>query len=81
MARSIENTEVKKESTMSNHHQPLKSLLTPDQMIELLGVSSRTLWRLRSKGAIPQPVKYGGNVRWRGVDVQRWLDEGCPGSE
>ena len=59
----------------------LPALMTPEDMIQLLGVSARTLWRLRSNGAIPRPVKYGGNVRWRGKDIQTWLDEGCPGRD
>ena len=54
------------------------ALLTADEVANLLGVASRTLWRLKSKRAIPMPVKFGGNVRWRAKDLQKWLDEGCP---
>ncbi len=56
----------------------LPSLLSADEVAKVLGVASRTLWRLKSKRAIPMPVKFGGNVRWRSKDLQKWLDEGCP---
>jgi prophage regulatory protein len=56
----------------------LPALLTADEVANVLGVASRTLWRFKSKRAIPMPVKFGGNVRWRAKDLQKWLDEGCP---
>ena len=59
----------------------LPSLMTVEQVAELLAVASRTVWRLNSKGAIPKPIKFGGNVRWRGGDLQKWLNEGCPKAE
>ena len=53
-------------------------LLTAAQVADLLGVSTRTLWRLRSAGSVPAPVKLGGSVRWRGGELHQWIADGCP---
>lgn len=53
-------------------------LITAEKLAELLGVSIRTLWRLRRSGKLPAPVRIGGCVRWRIETVQAWLDAGCP---
>lgn len=53
-------------------------LLTAAELARLLNVSTRTLWRLRSAGQLPQPVRFGGAVRWRLDDVRKWIAEGCP---
>ena len=52
--------------------------ITPRQLAVMLQVSIRTLWRWRSAGRLPAPVRLGGAVRWRLDDVTRWIDEGCP---
>lgn len=53
-------------------------LVTPDQLAGLLQVSKRSLWRLRSSGKLPRPVKLGGSVRWRAEEVRLWIEAGCP---
>jgi predicted DNA-binding transcriptional regulator AlpA len=55
-------------------------LINAGQFAKMLGVSSRTLWRLLSGGKLIQPVRIGGSTRWRMNDVRRWIDEGCPAS-
>lgn len=57
-------------------NQPV--LLTADELASLLRLSKRTLWRLRSAGKIPPPVRLGACVRWRVVDIDAWLAAGCP---
>lgn len=52
--------------------------ITPRQLAVMLQVSIRTLWRWRSAGRLPAPVRLGGAVRWRLDDVTRWIDDGCP---
>ena len=42
-------------------HEPL--LIGAVELARLLGVSTRTLWRLRSAGELPEPVRFGGTVR------------------
>lgn len=53
-------------------------LLTVDELSELLKVSKRTIWRMRSSGQIPKPVRIGGGVRWRQSEIENWIKKGCP---
>jgi excisionase family DNA binding protein len=56
-------------------------LITADQLAKWLQVSKRSLWRLRSAGEIPEPMRLGGAVRWRLTDVEAWMAKGCPRRE
>jgi predicted DNA-binding transcriptional regulator AlpA len=43
---------------------------------KLLGCSVRTVWRLRDRGAIPQPLILTTSlVRWRRCALLRWITE------
>ncbi|QDS97083.1 helix-turn-helix transcriptional regulator [Adhaeretor mobilis] len=53
-------------------------LATPKQVADLLQVSTRTLWRMRSAGSLPTPVRLGAAVRWRRAEIEAWIREGCP---
>jgi len=53
-------------------------LIPAIEFARLLQVSTRTLWRLRSAGDLPAPVRFGGTVRWRLEEVRKWIAEGCP---
>lgn len=44
----------------------------------MLGVSARTIWRLRDAGRMPLPLKIAGAVRWRRRELLDWLDCGAP---
>ena len=52
-------------------------LITASKLAALLEISTRTLWRLRSAGRLPEPVRLGGAVRWRREDIQNWIAGGC----
>jgi excisionase family DNA binding protein len=52
-------------------------LLSAGEVARVLGVSTRTLWRLQSGGRLPEPVRLGGSTRWRVSDIERWVAEGC----
>jgi predicted DNA-binding transcriptional regulator AlpA len=54
-------------------------LITASKLAALLEVSTRTLWRLRSAGRLPEPVRLGGAVRWRREEIQNWIAGGCQG--
>jgi prophage regulatory protein len=41
-------------------------------------LSTRTIWRLRSAGKLPKPIRIGGAIRWRASDIELWLENGCP---
>jgi predicted DNA-binding transcriptional regulator AlpA len=53
-------------------------VIAADALARLLDVSTRTLWRMRSAGQLPQPVRLGGAVRWRLDEIKKWIGEGCP---
>ena len=53
------------------------ALITAADFATMLKVSVRTLWRLRSAGQIPEPVRLGGAVRWRLDEVRKWIAGGC----
>jgi excisionase family DNA binding protein len=52
-------------------------LITAGKLAALLEISTRTLWRLRSAGRLPEPVRLGGAVRWRREEIQKWIADGC----
>ncbi len=54
------------------------SLLTAQELAEMLGLCKRQIFRLNSIGKIPKPVRIGGSVRWRRSDIELWLELGCP---
>jgi predicted DNA-binding transcriptional regulator AlpA len=41
-------------------------------------VSPDHLRRLADLGAAPAPLRLGRAVRWRRVDLERWIEQGCP---
>lgn len=53
-------------------------LLNVKDVARLLCVSVRQVWRLRSAGSLPEPVKVGKSVRWSADIVGVWIDMGCP---
>jgi len=52
----------------------MNRLLTPDEIAEKLGVQKSTIYQWTHQGFIPH-VKLGRFVRFREVEVQRWLDK------
>ena len=59
----------------STESEPL--LVTAKQVAKLMQMSTRSLWRLRSAGEIPEPLRIGRSVRWRLNDVKNWIAAGC----
>ncbi len=53
------------------------AMITAMDFARMLKVSVRTLWRLRSAGQVPEPVRLGGAVRWRLDEVKKWIAGGC----
>jgi excisionase family DNA binding protein len=53
-------------------------LITEKQVIELLGVGRKTLYRWRTEGRIPFVRLPGGMIRYRQNALDRWVRRGCP---
>ena len=46
-----------------------------NQLLQLIGVSSTTQWRMERAGQFPARVKIGkGLVGWHLVEVEKWLE-------
>ncbi len=52
-------------------------LLDVQAVAEMLGCSSRHVYRLSDAGRMPAPVKLGSLVRWSATAVREWIDQGC----
>ena len=51
-------------------------LLTVREVAKLLGISSRTVWRMLSSGTLPvKPVALGTVARWRRGDIEAFAEE------
>ena len=56
----------------------IESLLIGDRdTAKLLGLGVRTLHRLRAGGEVPAPLKLGGRVLWRRLDIESFVELGC----
>ena len=44
------------------------------EVATILKISTRSVWRLVSRGELPQPIRLGRNVRWRCSDIDRWIE-------
>jgi predicted DNA-binding transcriptional regulator AlpA len=54
-------------------------LISAAKVGSLLDVHERTVWRMRSAGEIPPPIKVGPRkVRWRRAEILNWIEQGCP---
>lgn len=54
-------------------------LIDMDTVAGLMSVSRRTLERLVSEKAIPEPIRISGRlVRWRLAELLEWIEAGCP---
>jgi len=56
-------------------------LLTPNEVAEALQIPPATLPQWRYLGRGPKYVKVGRHVRYRTVDLERWIDEQSAGGE
>jgi prophage regulatory protein len=49
-------------------------ILRPRQLADRIGLSLATLWRLRRRGDLPEPIRLSpGCVGWRTSDIEAWL--------
>lgn len=56
---------------------PARLVYRLDDLVELLGVSRRTLERERSAGRFPRPdLQIGKAPLWKPATIQAWVDAG-----
>ena len=53
-------------------------LVTAKELAEMLSVSPRHIWRMKSSGKLPRAIEIGNCVRWKLIDISDWLAMGCP---
>lgn len=63
---------------MSAKTKPPEYLLTIAQVAERLKISRETVRRMTDRGACPKPVRLGRAVRYRQVEIETWVGDGCP---
>ena len=56
-----------------------EALLTPEEIAELLKISVQLLYRWRYERKGPPSFRIGRYVRYRRVDVERWIDRQAAG--
>lgn len=74
----MSNAEIQPSPTPSPKAYGEYQLLNVGEVADLLAVDERTVWRLLSKQAMPEAVRFGGNTRWKYCCVRDWIDRGCP---
>jgi len=52
-------------------------LLNAKQVGLILGISSRSVFRLRACGKLPPAVKVGGALRFKHSDILEWIAMDC----
>jgi len=52
-------------------------LLSAKSLSGLLQTSVRSIWRYRSAGRLPEPMKIAGAIRWKLSDIERFLQFNC----
>ena len=50
-------------------------LLNRHEVATLLHVSVKTLTRSWKAGGFPPPIRIGGQLRWRGQELESWMDD------
>jgi excisionase family DNA binding protein len=53
-------------------------LISTSEVAKMLGVSARTVYRLKDGGRLPMPVSIGSLVRWSRRSIEEWIEVGCP---
>jgi len=54
------------------------SLIDIQAVAKMLSCSTRSISRLTETGKIPAPVRVGSLKRWRKVEIEAWIEQGCP---
>lgn len=55
-----------------------RPLMSMTEFAQRLGISKRTLQRLRQAGMLPAPIRFRGSLRWDPNTIANWIQQGCP---
>lgn len=78
VAQKIKNGFYERNFKMSKETSTEK-LLTVEAVAEMLSLSKRAVFRMKSAGLICPSIKVGqGAVRFRQSDIELWIKLGCP---
>ena len=61
--------------TVSKNLTSLPELLSIPELAEYLGVTVQTVYNWRARGFGPPAIRVGRAIKFRAVDVARWLEE------
>jgi prophage regulatory protein len=60
---------------MQQTPSPSTRILRKPAVIERVGLSDTTIWRLMREGKFPRPVRLSENaVGWRELDIDAWIE-------
>lgn len=63
-------------------HEPSQQLeplmISGPEVARILSISSRHFQKMRRKGLVPAPQRFGRAVRWGLLEIREWLKAGCP---
>ena len=51
----------------------MERLLAKPEVLELVGLSGSTVWRLMRRGEFPMSVRIGGAVRWHASEIEAFI--------
>ena len=60
------------------HSENKVEMICVKKLARILAISERSLWRYKSQGRLPRPVKIGQCFRWRFSDIQLWIKWDLP---
>jgi len=58
---------------LAQQHYNSTQLLNAKEVASMLGISERTVWRLRDAGKLPAPVRLGSSVRWNRASLVQFI--------
>ena len=53
------------------------ALLDVQAVASILGISTRSVYRLRDDGEMPASLRLGALVRWSQKSIEEWIAAGC----
>ncbi len=55
-----------------------RKLLKTSEVMNIVGISRTSLWKLECEGLIPSARRIGRSVRWNQQEIYLWIKMGCP---